>query len=362
MLIPDSSLIPDPDADKPGGFLPDFCRAHIVVALMLAGELLAIVLTLGSGPTTLAGFWVRLGPTTLYTLVIVVTSAALLCPLAKLLRRLDDLLSAFLTLLLILAVTAAAAWLVPHALPPGTASSLMPADGTTGLLLRSLGISAIFSALSMRYLYLDHLWRRQVEAEAEARFQKLQARIRPHFLFNSLNTIANVIQTDPNLAEDLLQDMADLFRATLAKPAEVSNLADELVLAARYLHLEKQRLGERLNLEWDVEDLPGGAQLPPLILQPLVENAVYHGIQPSRRPGLIRISGVYRLGIVNISIRNTLPGPDEPNRHAEGNHMALDNVRQRMAAMFPGAAQVLNSRIDGDYQIRLVFPYPWRAR
>lgn len=361
MAIPDSSLRPDPNAAEPSGFLPDLCRLRIVFALVLSGELLAMVLTLASG-RTLAAFWTRLGPISLYTFLIILASAALLCPLGPLLRRLDDRFAALLAWVAILAVTVAVAWLAPQALPLGSDSRFMPADGVAGLLVRSLGISAIFSALLLRYLYLDHLWRRQVEAEAEARFQKLQARIRPHFLFNSLNTIANVIQTDPDLAEELLQDMADLFRATLAKPAEVSNLTDELVLAARYLHLEKQRLGDRLNLEWDVEDLPGSAQLPPLVLQPLVENAIYHGVQPSKRPGRIRISGVYRRGFVNLSIRNTLPRSDEPGRHMEGNQMALDNVRQRMAAMFPGAAQVLDSRIEGDYQIRLVFPYPWRMR
>jgi two-component system sensor histidine kinase AlgZ len=361
MGIPDASLRPDHNAADQGAFLPDFCRPRIATAVLLTGELLAVVLAFASG-RTLVDFWSRLGPMSLYTLVIVVTSTLLLCPLGPPLRRLDDRLTALLAWLSILAVTAAAAWLAPHLVPAGSESRLLPADGTGGLLMRSMGVSAICSALLLRYLYLDHLWRRQVRAEAEARFQKLQARIRPHFLFNSLNTIANVIQTDPDLAEELLQDMADLFRASLARPATVSNLTEELVLAARYLHLEKQRLGDRLNLEWDVEDLPGGAQLPPLILQPLVENAIYHGIQPSNRPGLIRIAGIYRRGVVNLSIRNTLPGPDEPSRHTDGNHMALDNVRQRMAAMFPGAAQVLASRVEGDFQIRLVFPYPWRVR
>jgi two-component system, LytTR family, sensor histidine kinase AlgZ len=357
--IPDFSLRPEPPTGH--GFLPNFCSLRIGVALILSGQLLAVVLTLAS-IETLEEFWARLGPLSLYTLLTVITSAALLCPLGTRLRQLDDRLTALIAWALVLGVAAAASWLAPMAVPWGADAYLLPAGGAVDLLVRSLGISAIFTALLMRYLYLDHLWRRQVEAEAEARFQKLQARIRPHFLFNSLNTIANVIQTDPDLAEELLQDMADLFRATLAKPAAISNLTDELVLAARYLHLEKQRLGDRLNLEWDVEDLPGAAELPPLILQPLVENAIYHGIQPSKRPGWIRISGVYRRGIVNLSIRNTLPGWDEPNRHTEGNHMALDNVRQRMASMFPGASQVLASRIEGEYQIRLVFPYPWRER
>jgi two-component system sensor histidine kinase AlgZ len=333
----------------------------MVVALILASALVSLALTLAA-VRTLDAFWAHLGPTSLYAILVVIISAIVLCPLGPALRRLDDRLAAVLAWLVVLAVTALAAWLAPHALPLGADSRLMPAEGASGFFVRSMGISAVFAALLMRYLYLDHLWRLQVEAEAEARFQKLQARIRPHFLFNSLNTIANVIQTDPDLAEELLQDMADLFRASLAKPAEVSNLTDELVLAARYLHLEKQRLGDRLNLEWDVEDLPGSAALPPLTLQPLVENAIYHGIQPSKQPGLIRISGVYQGGIVNLCVRNTLPGPDETNRHTEGNRMALDNIRQRMAAMFPGAAEVLASRGEGDYQIRLIFPYPWRQR
>ena len=361
MSIPDSSLKPDPVALRDRGFLPDFCRLRKGVTLIVTVASLAMVLTLASSPTPI-DFWERLAPTFLFTLLIALASAALLCLLGPFARRAGDQVTALLALGLILSVTAAAAWLAPYFIPLGHASYLLPTEGSLGLLVRSLGISAICSTLLMRYLYLDHMWRLQVEAEGEARFQKLQARIRPHFLFNSLNTIANVIQTDPDLAEELLQDMADLFRASLAKPAEVSTLTDELILAARYLHLEKQRLGERLNLEWDVEDLPGSAKLPPLTLQPLVENAVYHGIQPSRQPGLIRISGLYRRGIVNLSIRNTMPGEDAPNRHTEGNHMALDNIRQRMSAMFPGVAQVLASRIEGDYQIRLVFPYPWRER
>ena len=173
--------------------------------------------------------------------------------------------------------------------------------------MRSLGLCAIVAALLLRYLYLHYLWRRQVEAEAQARFEKLQARIRPHFLFNSINTIANLTHTDPGLAEELLQDLADLFRAALGKSGERATLEEELELSRRYLHIEKQRLGERMEILWDVEELPGDAALPPLILQPLVENAVYHGIQPARRPGVIRIGGRYRRGRVNLSVRNSLP-------------------------------------------------------
>jgi two-component system sensor histidine kinase AlgZ len=229
------------------------------------------------------------------------------------------------------------------------------------VLVRAMAITAILGAMLLRYLYLHHMWRQQVKAEADARYQTLQANIRPHFLFNSMNTIANLTQTDPRAAEEVVQDLADLFRATLTDANATSTLAQELELAYRYLNIEKQRLGDRLQVLWDVEDLPGDAALPPLILQPLVENAVYHGIAPSRHPGLIRISGRYRRAKVNLSVRNTLPAEDETaKRHTRGTHMALDNVKQRMAAMFEGEAHVINARVEGDYQVRLVFPYPWR--
>ncbi len=174
-----------------------------------------------------------------------------------------------------------------------------------------------------------------------------------------MNTIANLTQTNLRVAEEVVQDLADLFPATLANPDETSPLSKELELAYRYLNIEKQRLGERLQVLWDVEDLPGDAILPPLILQPLVENAVYHGIATSRRPRLIRISGRYRRAQVNLSVPNTLPDDNEPgDRHTSGNHMALDNVKQHMAGMFEGEARVIISRIEGDYQVRLAFPYP----
>lgn len=345
---------------EPKGFLPDFCRIPMVFGVLLTAQLLAIALSLAS-PEPLTQFWERLGPLSLFIQVIALTSSALLCILRPLLGRLDDRLSAAVAWILLLIVTALLCWTTFRLVPPGI-ERLLPADGLAGLMVRSLGLCAIVAALLLRYLYLHYLWRRQVEAEADARFQKLQARIRPHFLFNSINTIANLTHTSPRLAEELLQDLADLFRAALAKGGERTTLEAELELSRRYLHIEKQRLGERMEIVWDLEDLPGEAALPPLILQPLVENAVYHGIQPARRPGVVRITGRYRRGQVNLSVRNSLPEDPERDRHHGGNRMAMDNVRQRLTAMYPGVARVIDSRIEGDYQVRLVFPYPWRER
>ncbi len=360
MMASLDNLLPlEPESRSPRGFLPNFCRLPMLLGIILTAQLLAIVLTLAAGPS-LGRFWEHLGPLSFYIQTITLTSAGLLCIARPFLAQLDDRHAAILAWLLMLAVSASMS-LAADALIPGVMKArLFPSEGATGLLLRTLGISAVVSALLMRYLYLHFMWRRQIEAEAEARFAKLQARIRPHFLFNSMNTIAHLTRTDPSLAEEMIQDLADLFRASLAEADRISTLADELELAHRFLNIEKQRLRERLNVQWDIEGLPGTAKLPPLILQPLVENAIYHGVQPSRRPGLIQISGRYRAGQVKVTIRNTLPENPEENRHKKGNRMALENVRQRMATMFPGASQVLQLRSPDIYQITLVFPYPWR--
>ena len=343
-------------------FLPDFCRFPVVMATILTSQLLGITLALAMSWEG-AAFWERLALLSVHVLTIAVLGSATLCGLRPLLRRCGDRTAALLAWLLLVAIAGLVTWSGFHLAPVPLRAGLFPEGELLSLMIRSLGISAILGAMVLRYLYLHHMWRLQVEAEAEARYQKLQARIRPHFLFNSMNTIANLTQTNPGLAEEVVQDLADLFRATLSDADKNSTLANELELAYRYLNIEKQRLGERLQVLWDVDELPGDAPLPPLILQPLVENAVYHGIAPSRRPGLIQIGGRYREGRVNLIVRNSLPGEDETaKRHTRGNHMALDNVKQRMAAMFEGEAQVIVARVEGDYQVRLIFPYPWRRQ
>lgn len=355
----DTSSPLEPGSPSRRGFLPNFCRLPMVLGVLMTAQLLVIVLVLASGPGNL-GFWVLFGVLSLYIQAITLTSTALLCLVRPWLARLADDRAAVLTWLLIVLVSGAIGVAVQRLAPEFILAGVLPTDGTPGLLTRTLGISAIVGALMVRYLYLHFMWRRQIEAEAEARFEKLQARIRPHFLFNSMNTIAYLTRTDPKLAEEMVQDLADLFRASLAKADRVSTLANELELAHRFLNIEKQRLRERLSVQWEIEELPGAAKLPPLILQPLVENAIYHGIQPSRRPGVIQIVGRYRSGRVVLTIRNTLPDNPEQNRHTTGNRMALDNIRQRLATMFPGAWQVVTSRVEDHYQVQLVFPYPWR--
>jgi two-component system sensor histidine kinase AlgZ len=160
------------------------------------------------------------------------------------------------------------------------------------------------------------------------------------------------------LAEAVVEDLADLFRAALSDAAGQSSLGRELELARGYLRVEQLRLDERLQVEWDLEELPEEAPLPMLTLQPLLENAVYHGVEPLAHPGVIRIAGRYRSGRVNLSVRNSLPPPDSRPGHREGNRIALENVRQRLLALYPDRASLSLGRVEDEFQVRLVFPYP----
>lgn len=328
----------------------------MVFAMVLGCQLLAFVLLFAAGWRS-GAFWESFSLLSLYLQWTCLISAALLCLTGRLLHRLSDMAAGVAAWLLILLVSAAAAelayWL-------GRNFFGMPLPWTVTrweLLGRSLGISGITAALLLRYLYLDCQWRRQLTARSEARFQALQARIRPHFLFNSMNTVASLTRTDPPRAETLVQNLADLFRAALADPESLSRLGRELELIRHYLEVEEQRLGERLQMEWDLDDLPMEAPLPHLMLQPLVENAIYHGIEPSPS-GVIRIAGRYRDGRVNLSVRNTLPPDGTEHHHREGNRMAMDNIRQRLEAMYPGRCSLTVGRVEEEYQVRLVFPYP----
>lgn len=336
--------------------LPDFCSLPVAVGVVVYSELLALLLALAS-PSPLHSLWERLGPLSLLVLIIALSAASLLCGLRRAMGHLPAWLAALLSWVMIVAIAMITAWSSTRLLPWGGEAGLFPADGTAGLLLRAALIAAIISGLLLRYLYLHAQWRNQVVAVANARLQTLQARIRPHFLFNSMNTIASLIRSNPRLAETVLEDLADLFRATLGRETETT-LGQEIDLARRYLNIEAQRLGARMRVDWELVDLPEAAPLPPLILQPLVENAVYHGIQASAAPGRISIVGRCRRGMVELTIRNTAPDRATPERLPHhGNKMALTNVTQRMEAMFPGLARVTQSRDGGDYVVRITFPH-----
>jgi len=338
------------------GFLPNFCALRPAFAVVVGAELLSMVLVLGS-ERPLALFWSSLSNVSLYVQWVALGGATLLCLAHRWLRGLAHHWCGLAAWGLLMAAAVAVSvgffvLLTERGL--GLYANLGPYPE---LLAKTLGVTAIVAALMLRYLYLQHQWKRQVLAKSEARLQALEARIRPHFLFNSMNTIASLARTRPELAEEITQDLADLFRQSLDGAGRVSSLGSELQLARQYLNIEALRLGERLQVVWDLQGLPMEAQVPSLVLQPLLENAVYHGVEPALDPGVIRILGRYRKGQVNISIRNTLV--QDRTSHRKGNRMALDNIRQRLAGMFEDRASLVESVVEGEYQVRLVFPYRW---
>ncbi len=224
-----------------------------------------------------------------------------------------------------------------------------------------MGWNVFYAALLALVLaaYFDLRLRAFSPALSEARLQALQARIRPHFLFNSLNAVISLIRRDPRRAETALEDLADLFRSVLSDTRQLVPLADEFAITRQYLALEHLRLGERLLVEWDIDPSTEAALVPPMLLQPLVENAVYHGIEPGLEPGTVRISA-RRDG---ERMRLQLSNPYHPDhQHRQGNRMALENIAERLSLHFDMEA-ALDTRVEeGRFNISIVLPTRFSAR
>ncbi len=219
-------------------------------------------------------------------------------------------------------------------------------------LSRVLFSTLTISALNLYYFNLYQ--RAHSPAVTEARLQALQARIRPHFLFNSINAVLSLIRSQPKQAETALEDMADLFRVLMADNRELVPLAQEIALCRQYLALEKLRLNERLNIQWQIDNMPPDAMIPPLILQPLLENAVYHGIEPLAEGGTITIQMYTGSNEIHIVLKN----PYSPkNNHQSGNKMALNNIKERLALHFDLEASLKNRQDNGLYEVHIVLPH-----
>lgn len=338
-------------------FLPDFCASRAVLVLVLIVELTAVVLTLARASSSI-GFWTDLARTSAFLLWIGLAGAALLCWLRPRFERLtvaQGSAAVLATITLLIAAISEAAFLFGR-------SEIAEATGTAGLfpqqrwpfLARNVGIGFVVSALALRYFYVTHQWRRNVEMQARARVHALQARIRPHFLFNSMNTIAALTRSDPSLAEQAVQDLADLFRANLSEKRNTITLEEELEVARIYQRIEQLRLGDRLKVVWDIGSLPMRATVPGLLLQPLLENAIYHGIEPLPQGGTVTVTGELSGGLITIVVRNPVAGGQSER---EGNRLALANIRERLALLYGERALVKAGRFDSEYVVTLRFPY-----
>lgn len=339
-------------ASRDALFLPSFCGIRMVLAVVLVAQILSFVLVLA--PVRPGGdLWARLGLVSFFVQWIALSSAAVLCLARPALARVSNVAAALISYLLLLLLTAAFSEVAYYVLYRDAVLARAGEDHF-GFLARNLTISALISAVTLRYFYIQHQWKTQVRAEARARIQALQSRIRPHFLFNSLNTIASLTATSAEQAEEAVEDLAELFRMTMRDSEGRVSLAHEIEIAKRYLRMESLRLGERLNIEWSLDDIPD-VEVPALILQPLLENAVYHGIEPLPDGGRIKVNIACEGRLLKLEVENPLPQAGGYRRH-RGNHLAHENIRERLNLAFGRAARLVIDSHQSSYRVSVQLP------
>ena len=328
--------------------LPDFCQLPALFALFVVGALTVTVMWLARDNRT---DWPAYSVSMFFVTWLVLVVAVTLCKLRHLLQRLPGHAPYvgvwLLIVLIVLVASVIARWL------DGALQTRL-IDSSMGAFVRdNVVIAALLGAAMLRYFYVLAQWQARLAAVTRAQVEALQARIRPHFLFNSMNTVAALIRVDPAAAERTVEDLSELFRAALG-PHDIGDgtLGEELALVERYLAIEQLRLGARLQVQRELDELPAEFPLPRLLLQPLVENAVRHGIQPLRGGGIVTLRGRREGHGIRIEIINPLPPtPAEP-----GNGHGLDSVRRRIAYRYGPAAKVQAGPQGGNFVVLLYLP------
>lgn len=328
--------------------MPDFCRLPALFALLLVGALSVTLMWLA--PDTRFG-WRGYSVGMLFVAWLAALIAFTLCKVRPWLQRLSGYLPYagvwLMIVLLVVAASATARWM------DGALSMGLIHGGYASFVRDNALVAALLGAAMLRYFYVLAQWQARLAAAAQAQVAALQARIRPHFLFNSMNTVAALVRVDPAAAERTVEDLSELFRAALGEHGDRDGtLGEELNLVERYLAIEQLRLGGRLRIERDLDELPSDFPLPRLLLQPLVENAVRHGIQPSREGGEISLRGHADAQSLVIVIANPLPASPTPGGHGLG----LENVRQRVAYRYGPSAEVQAGPRGGRFVVQLRLP------
>lgn len=328
-------------------FIPDLCASGSVFVMVLLAELLVVLHALTN--SALPEFnWNLLATNSLYVQWVVLLSAGILCQLRGPMSSLALPLASLCSLLVVLIVTIGTTYISLRVTVPG-----LSGEALTWRLLRTVLVATVLAAIVLRYFHLQQQLQHQQKLELLARLESLRARIRPHFLFNTLNSIASLIESRPAAAEQAVEDLAELFRASLADNDRATTVADEIRLCELYLGIEQLRLGDRLQVEWQVAHEVRDAPMPSLVLQPLVENAIYHGISQLPDGGTVHIG----LELDGDTVRACVENPVPTSAPASGgNKLALANIRERLAALY-GAEGSLEAAPDGDlFHIRLSYP------
>jgi len=332
-----------------GVYPPSFCSWQLLLVVITITELSVVLI--GLGKDGFAG-WGWYGLVTVYAQWLALFCTSGLCVTSAWTGRLSAKgawIGSGLITLLLAGIFSYAAW---HA----SAIIGFPQDDESvgQFVFESTFAVGLVAVVFLRYLLIRTRWRAELMAQADARVQALQARIRPHFLFNSLNTIASLIPVDPNSAEAATLDLADIFRGSMRRADQAISFAEELQLARQYLDMEKRRLGERMEVNWRVDELPANAAVLPLMLQPLLENAVAHGIQSRKEGGTIAVYGREEGDQVVVTIAN--PVAAEGSR-ASGHGIAIDNIRERLRLAFGSRASLITYENGEQFYAVLSLPY-----
>lgn len=334
------------------GLLPNFCDVRIIFMVILLVEILAIVFAMVI-PSSVDAFWDNLAFISMLMQWIALINVAVLCTSRGWLNKLSDNHEIAVSFSLMMLVSLLFSWLML------VLKDWLGLDEETSplgehFLFRICIISAAIYALVLRYFYIHRQWKLNLLAQSRAEYQALRARIRPHFLFNSMNTIASLISFKPEQAEKAVEDLSDLFRASLQdKP--INTLADELAMTRSYLDIETLRLGDRLQLDWNIDESLKDRSIPSLCLQPLLENAIYHGIELKAEGGVIHISVQREDDYMVIEVSNPITDKKLTHRK-EGNQMAQGNIEQRLKLAYGQRASFDVNQTQDSYTVRLKIP------
>lgn len=341
--------------EEAAGFLPNFCKGDILVSIIIIAELLALVVTLVTPRFTLNIFWDLL-LITIYIQWIALTSAGTLCAARNRLNQMPKhyaLGAAFLLLLSItFVISEASIWILYFT---GQLPSPRP-DWHGNFLIQNLSVSLVVNALALRYLLGIHELQQRTVSEERARMQALKSRIRPHFVFNSLNIIASLTRSSPSRAERAIEDMADLFRMMLSENENLVPVYKEVEIAQKYIALEQLRLDNRLTVNWDSGKFPRKANIPVLTLQPLLENAIRFGIEPTPEGGVIDVRLWEEDEAIHITVSNPLPKKRKSRQDDERAGQALNDIQQRLETHYGDSASLTRQGDNEKFVVSVILP------
>ena len=352
MQIPDTMPSYRPDNYS---FLPNLGSFGVALRIIMISIIVAVIITIGRNAEFDEKAWQDLNLLVAFALVIAFSAVVVLSLISPLIKRMSPAGGSLTIFLLLLTVAAVGSELTIYALYDLELIDTRWPDWRVSLVIRSVLITAVIGVPALRYLVLSYRVDADAQAQQEAKMQALQSRIRPHFLFNSLNSVASLTRSDPDRAEAVLHDIADLFRVLLADARKLVPISAEREISRQYLEVEKIRLGDRLKVKWNVDNIPRNALIPALILQPLLENAIYHGIEPRFAGGTIRIDLWTENDGLNIMISNPLPEVRQKS-HTKGNQIAQDNILQRLKTQFGNAASMSSFEEGGHYHVKIKIP------